>query len=165
MNKFKFQILYSVLFLIICSVCFQSCCVGVQCGPCMGRTADIQIILNIDSTKSNSFNIPELEGTLFLRIDTTINRTDTLEYISSFSGGDPYPKFSFNIHNPEVDNYSNPNIYKVINESLNLNILFDKITIKGHKNSGCCTCYRLDDVQFRVNKILHNGSNFIVNKP
>lgn len=165
MNKFKFQILYSVLFLIICSRMIQSCCLGVSCGPCMGNVADIKIELNIDSTKSNSYKIPELEGTLFLKIDTTHNKTDTLEYISSFSEGDPYPKFSFIIHNPEGVNYSNPYIYKVINDSLKLNILIDKIHIKGYFESGCCGCNVTDEFQFRVNNVSCNNNHFVINKP
>ncbi len=163
--QFIFRFQYSALFLIICSVCFQSCCIGVQCGPCIGNAADIQIILNTDSTKSNSYKILELEGTAFLQIDTILNKTDTLEKITDVQGRNYNTFLYFRIHNPEVSNYSNPNIYKLINDSLKLNVLIDKISIKGYKKSGCCTCYRMDEVEFRVNNVLCNNSNFVINKP
>ncbi|MBC7383355.1 MAG: hypothetical protein H7296_10255 [Bacteroidia bacterium] len=164
-NKFPFYLAALLIWAMIIMSLFQSCCTGVSCGPCAGNTANVVLVMNNDSGKTGAFKKEELAGTLFLKVDTFLKKTDTLVRLEDSLPDIKSTHYEFNISNIESSDYINPYIYKVQNERIKLNITIEKIKIKGHYNKGCCGCYKCDEIQFTANNVHYMQRELIINKP
>lgn len=153
----------------------QSGCCMLICDCFDESDAAIAFEFNLDSTTSGAFRKEELANTYFIRSVNGVSPVDTLDRIdTSEVNGNRY-WLSFVIRNdPHIEHYENPDTYKIVNDSLNLNLAITHIIVHGNiPNKLCCNCYSNEYIKYKVNGIdfEHKSSNgrsnasYLINKP
>ena len=143
MNSFYLMFLTSIY-----AGTFSSCI----CDCFSEREADIQVRFNKDSSGGKGFKRNEMQGFLIIE-----NNTDTQRFENGFI-------YDYRIWNEvRSSTYTNPTIYRIVNDSLHLKVEINNIGTLNERSGGLfCKCDHNKEINFKMNGIEHHKSDLPV---